>query len=92
MSRLICSSIAVEFVFCLFCVMHYSVTFLGVQSSHRGREGELLNTFIAFLLSFDCWCFVSLPCGAVGWSLARVCAMVVAFHSHTHLLFTVIHF
>ena len=59
-----------------------------MQSSHRGREGELLNTFIVFLLSFDCWCFVSLPGGAVGWSLARVCAMVVAFPSHTHLLFT----
>ena len=43
-------------------------------------EGACGLLYLAFLLSCDCKCFVSLPCGAVGWSV------IVAFAGHNHLL------
>ena len=51
-----------------------------LQSSQRGRESCLFY-FICVLAVCGCQCYVSLPHGAVGWSV------VGAFPGHTHLLF-----
>ena len=48
--------------------------------SLKKRESRLLK-YVVFLLSCSCYCYVSLPCGAMGWSV------LVAFPSHTHLIF-----
>ena len=40
-----------------------------------------LNTFVVFLLSCGCYCYVPISHGAVGRSV------VVAFPVHTHLMF-----
>ena len=38
-----------------------------------------------FLLSRECYCSVSVPPGALSWSV--VCHVIVAIPSHTNLLF-----
>ena len=59
--------------------------------NHLDREERAgyftLIVFLTYLLtyllmSYDCYCSVALPHGAVGWS-----AVALVFPDHTHLLF-----
>ena len=59
--------------------VHCFVSFLVLQSSVMGkrerareRESWLLLLFV-FLVSYNCYCSVTLPRGAVGWSAVCDC-------------------
>ena len=53
-------------------VMHYFSDYM--QLSWRGSESWLLS-FIVFLVSCDCSCYVALPRGTVGWSAECDCGI-----------------
>ena len=56
-----------------FCfIVHYFESFLFLQSSHLGRKSWLLY-FNCLLMSFVCQCSMSLPHGAVSWSVICDC-------------------
>ena len=75
------SDVCQAFELCPWFVIQYLVSFLALQSSGWGRESWLLyfNCVLAVVWLFECC--VSLPRPAMDWSV------IVAFPSHSHLLF-----
>ena len=67
------------FVFGSCFVMYLLSSFTIVLINKRELHGCF--TLAVFMLSFGCLCFVSLPHGALGWSVT------VAFPGYTHLFF-----
>ena len=65
-------------------VVHYLFSSFAIIS--LGKKDSWLLYFNNISMSFDSYCSVSLPRGDMGWS--TVC--VLAFPSHTHLVFHVI--
>ena len=57
--------------------MQYIVSFLVLQTCSLGRENWWL--YFIFLMSFDCWCSVALPHGAVGWSIWFGCGISLPY-------------
>ena len=63
---------------CLFLVLY---AILCVLSTFAKRDG--IFTFIVFLISCDCYCFVALPHGAMCWSAV----LIVIFSDYTRFTF-----
>ena len=66
---------------CLVLTSCFSVIskFVVLQSSHWAR-GDWLLYFTCLLQSCDCWCFVSLPHGAVSWSAVCDCGITWSYY------------
>ena len=67
--------------------MHYLVFFLVLHHLDKEERAGCF-TLIFFLISYscDCWCFLTLPRGAVGWSAVCDCGTVFPDHTHFFIL------
>ena len=66
------------YVFVLLYILFYCLFFLVLESSRRGRERWVLCFNCLTQMSCYCKCSVTIPHGAVGWSV------IVVFPDHTH--------
>ena len=62
--------------------LQYFVPFLVLQSSRLGRESRLLYFFV-FLMLCRCYCSLTFPHGAMGWSIVCYCGIYwLLWHTH----------